>query len=207
MQLTSETGGCVVTGDDSELLKRGREGRFDQQSVDARQAIDGVPEVLGHARVGTEADSRLAVGENQADGRDAVVNRDRGHFQMFDGELLSGAKWNVLHHASPVVTQFGEARVYRPVEDVTFKQRDDVRGGVDANRFLEGGEHIVNEDRKGGDVINVRVRNDNVADGPALGAIDGERHAARVDSDTIVDDVATETLFETGDSVLIKRTW
>jgi hypothetical protein len=77
---------------------------------------------------------------------------------------------------------------------------------VDAHRLVQRGIEIVDEDREAGDVVHVRVRNDDVPDFGPLFVCKSNRDASGIDRNTVVDQKAGQTLFLRCVTVSVKRT-
>ena len=65
---------------------------------------------------------------------------------------------------------------------------------MNANRLFQFAKKIVDKDWQAGNVIHVRVRNDDVADLAALGIVKRNADAAGINSDALIDKEAGQAL-------------
>jgi hypothetical protein len=77
---------------------------------------------------------------------------------------------------------------------------------VDAHRFLQRWIQIVDEYRQTGDMVHVRMSDDDVSDFVALLVVERDRDAAGVNRHAIVDQKTSQTLVQSGNTLVIKRT-
>src|SRR5213076_2471376 len=123
---------------------------------------------------------------------------DGCNFQVRDLELNADFERHVFHHRAAVVPQFREARIDSPVEDIALKQVNDILGSMYANGAVKETEKVVNENWQAGDVIHMRMRNDDIAHMVALpiGERDGE--AASINRHAVVNQVTSQPLLLCG---------
>src|SRR2546422_9404941 len=86
-----------------------------------------------------------------------------GYAQVGHLEFLAHRNRNVLHPRPMLVRQFRKARIDIPVEDVPLEQVDYYLCRMNANRFLQTCEEVVNKDRQTGNVVHVRMRDNDIA--------------------------------------------
>src|ERR1700753_563110 len=152
-----------------------------------------MPDLFRDRGVGTKSHRALAVREDHADGRNDVVDPDCLEAKMRDAELLAHAEGDELHDGRLAVVEVLERRIDGAVENVASDQRADLLGRVYAYRLFEECEKVVNENRERGEVVDVRVRDDNVAHRLALGVVPADGDAGRVNRHAPVDDEATQS--------------
>ncbi len=115
-----------------------------------------------------------------------MIDRFGGRPEMSDAKLFAHSKRHVFHDVTVVVRQLRKARINSPVEDVALKQFDYFFRCVDAHRLFDHCKDVVNEDRERGDMVYVRMCDDNVAYVGALLVCDGEREASCIKRDAII---------------------
>src|SRR5947209_1109015 len=169
-----------------EVWERG----LDEEGVNARLAVDEVPEVFRGGRVGAKRDCRPAVCKDHADRGDDVADGDCRDAQVRDAELLARAEGDELHDGRRAVVEVLEGRVDRAVENIARDEVADLLSGVDADGFFEEGEEVVNEYGERGEVVYVRVRDDYVAHALALGGVETDGDAPGVERHAPVNDEA-----------------
>ena len=113
---------------------------------------------------------------------------------MRDRCLLTHRQRHVFHDWAMLVSQFRKSRIDIVVENIALKEFDYFVGGVNANRLSQLAKKIINEDRQARDVVHVRMRDDNVANGLSLTLGQRETDAARIDTDAVVDQEARQAL-------------
>ena len=130
---------------------------------------------------------RLAVRNQEADGRHDVIDRSRSHGQMSNAKFLAGNKRHVLHHWPALVFEDVESRIDIVVEYISLEQIDYFLGCVNADWLFNFREKIVHVNRQAGDMIHVRMRDDHVAHLAALRVRQSDPDAAGVNGDAFVD--------------------
>jgi hypothetical protein len=103
-----------------------------------------------------------------------------------------------------LIRQLGEPWVYIPVENIALKGIDYNLSCMDSNRLFQAGKQIVNKDREAGDMIHVKMSNDDVSHGLTLCVTQSDRNAAGVDGHAIVNQIASETLVQGRLTIAIK---
>jgi hypothetical protein len=175
-----------MTGGGSERLKFIWERGFDKERVEAHEAIKNFPEAFGFRCIGRKGDGRVSIGDDEANARHKMVNALGHNAQVRDLKFFARAERNIFHRPTTIIAQLREARVNSPVEDITLKQFDYLFGRVNAHGFFEDSEEIVYEDRQTGDVVNVRVCDNNVAHARSLRVRETHSDASGVNDHAIV---------------------
>ena len=78
---------------------------------------------------------------------------------------------------------------------------------MDANRLTQLPEYIIDEYWQAGDVIHVRMRDDDIADATLLRFVKRNADAAGIDRDAIIDHKACKALRETSATLRGERAW
>ena len=97
-----------------------------------------------------------------------MIYRNRRNLQMSHLKFFAHSKRNIFHDVAVTVFQLRKPWIHVVIKDVSFQQIDYFLRGVDTNWFLELGKEIIDKDRKTGNVIHVRVGNDDVPNCAAL---------------------------------------
>jgi hypothetical protein len=75
-----------------------------------------------------------------------------------------------------------------------------------ANRLLQFGKQVINEDRQAGNVVHVWVRDNHITHGSALRVRRGDADTTGINSHSIVDQKAGQTLRRIRAAACIERT-
>src|SRR5204862_5069385 len=82
---------------------------------------------------------------------------------MADVKLFPLLKLMIFDHASKTILQLGKTRIDGPVEDMFFERVDHRALGVHPHRFGQSLKEIVDEKWKARDVVEMSVREHNIA--------------------------------------------
>ena len=172
-----------------------------------RRAIDQFPEFFRFRGVGTEREGRLTVRNNDADGRDNVIDRNGENAEMRDPKLYARVEGDIFHDVALLVTEFGKTRVDRPIKDIALKQVNDLLRGMNANWFFEHAEKVVDEDRQTRNMIHVRVRDNDVTYDAALRIREGDGDTSGVNGHTVIDEETCQPLLRGRAAMIVERAW
>ena len=78
---------------------------------------------------------------------------------------------------------------------------------MNTNGLAKFAKQVINKYRQAGDVVHVRMSDDNVTNRPPLGFVQGDANAARIDGYAIVDHKAGQALRGIRAALRIKGTW
>src|SRR5439155_14770592 len=147
----------------------------------------------------------LAVRNEQADRWHDVIDCDRGHAQVGDGEFLAEAERYVLHDGAAVIAQLSKPRIDIVVENIALQKIDNLLRCVDADRLFQLAEEFVNEYRQAGNMIHMRMRDDDIADGSALRFSRRNTNTTGVDGDAGVNNETRQPLRRINATMGIER--
>ena len=136
-----------------------------------------------------------------------MIDGDSRALEMRNPELFAQLERYVLHNMAVLIPELIEFRINDIIEDVGFKQFDHFRRRVYAHGLAQLAKQIVYEDRQAGDVIHMRVGDDDVTHGPLLRVGKRNANTAGIDRHPIVDDEAGKALRGTGAALRVERTW
>src|SRR5215212_7178485 len=94
---------------------------------------------------------------------------------------------HVPHYWSIVISQFRKARIDVPVKNIPFEQFDHLRRGVNAHWLFQSRIKIVDEYRETGDMVHVRMGDDDVSDFGSLLVAESNCDAAGINCHAVVD--------------------
>ena len=120
-----------------------------------------------------------------------MINGNSRNREMRDPEFFADFKRNILHYSAVFILQLIEPRIHAVVEDVALQQLDDFGRRVDVNGLREFAKQIVDINRQAGNVVHVRVRDNNIAHGLPLRFGKSDADAAGVNGDAVIDDKAS----------------
>jgi hypothetical protein len=103
-----------------------------------------------------------------------------------------------------LICQLGEPWVDIPVENIALKGIDHDLSCMDSNRLFQAGKQIVDKDREAGDMVHVKMSDDDVPHVLTLCVAQSDRNAAGIYGHAIVDQIASETLVQGRLTIAIK---
>ena len=150
--------------------------------------------MFGGASVGREADGSPAVIDDEPEGLDAVRHR---HWR--DGQSPAHHRHHRLEDGRPQKGVFGARKLeevgpHPAIEDVAVEELEDLRCGEQFDTVGARLVDVLEEDRQAGDVVEVFVGDEHVADRPLAFEIGQKANRTGVDRHGVVDDERHEEL-------------
>lgn len=186
-QFAGQQGRAEVAGERGQSPVAVSEGGFDDEVAQVGDGVHDRPEAVVDRRVAGEDEARGARIELVADRWDGVLGGQRGDFALAEVRRLADLDRLVAHDGPLAARNFAEIRPDRPVEDVLAQDRQCRFGGVNDQRPVAQVGDGVDHQRQGGDVVEVRVRDEDMVDGRQFGERQVGRAGAGVDQDVVVD--------------------
>ncbi len=158
-----------MLGDDGQLLLGVGEGRFDNQVFKIADTIDRLPQRIACGGIAAEHQAGLAAVNLETDSRYHMVGRQWR--DLAPAYLHGFAAYDALEAQQRLVQgrYLGEIRPDLPVENVLLEYGDRLVGGMDDQRLVAHEPDAVDQQRQAGDVIEMRVRHEDMVDHAHLG--------------------------------------
>src|SRR5215470_1934832 len=187
-ELLGEHARAEVLRHDCEALLAVAERALDDQVLEVRDAVDDRPELVVRRGVAGEHQAPPAAVELVADRRHDVVRGQRRE-RPAATEVDRGPEVDrLVAQERPLrARDLGEIRPDRPVEQVVLQDLDRRGNRVDGERRVAHLTHGVDHERNGGDVIEVRVGEEDVVDRRELREREVADAGPRVDQDVAVE--------------------